>query len=87
MQQGNSDIGTDGPLIDKDQVRAWAKGRYLPPPGVRWGENKAQRPTLVEKTDGNAIEQAELLKDSSLTPLQQEGKKSMEERTEQKSTK
>mmetsp|Transcript_24642 Transcript_24642/g.58489 ORF Transcript_24642/g.58489 Transcript_24642/m.58489 type:complete len:122 (-) Transcript_24642:205-570(-) len=86
-QQGKIDVGIDGPIIDKDQVRAWAKGRYLPPPGARWNEIKAQKPTLVERTDGNSIEQAELLKDSSLTPLQQEGKKSMEERTAQKSTK
>eukprot|EP00529_Nitzschia_sp_RCC80_P033449 CAMPEP_0113451416 /NCGR_PEP_ID=MMETSP0014_2-20120614/6327_1 /TAXON_ID=2857 /ORGANISM="Nitzschia sp." /LENGTH=212 /DNA_ID=CAMNT_0000342771 /DNA_START=120 /DNA_END=758 /DNA_ORIENTATION=- /assembly_acc=CAM_ASM_000159 len=75
VQQGQIDVGIEGPLIDKDQVRAWAKGRYLPPPGARWNEIKAQKPTLVEKADGNTIEQAELLKDSSLTPLQQEGKK------------
>jgi hypothetical protein len=84
QQQGTMDVGIDGPLIDKDQVRAWAKGRYLPPPGVRWGEIKAQKPTLVEQADSNAIDQAELLKDASLTPLQQEGKKSMEQRTARK---
>jgi hypothetical protein len=81
---GTSSI--DGPLIDKVQVRAWAKGRYVSPPGVRWGEIKAEKPSLIDKTneDENAIDQAELLKDASLTPMQQEGKKSMERRTAEK---
>lgn len=73
----------DGPLIDPVQVRAWAKGRYVTPAGVRWGEVKAQAPVVLEKED-NAMDQDELLKEASLTPLQQMGKESMEQRTAEK---
>lgn len=69
--------------IDKSRVRAWAKGRYLPPAGVKLGatskaSNKA--PIVISQED-NALDQAELIKESSLTPEQLEGKRAMEKRT------
>ena len=69
--------------IDKARVRAWAKGRYLPPPGVKLGatSKKSNRAPIVISQDDNALDQAELIKESSLTPEQLEGKRAMEERT------
>ena len=70
--------------IDKARVRAWAKGRYLPPPGVKLGATtniKSSAPVVVSQED-NSLDQAELIKESSLTPEQLEGKRAMEKRTE-----
>ena len=76
-----SDAKPEG--IDKARVRAWAKGRYLPPPGVKLGASskKANRAPIVISQEDNALDQAELIKESSLTPEQLEGKRAMEERT------
>mmetsp|Transcript_9221 Transcript_9221/g.19355 ORF Transcript_9221/g.19355 Transcript_9221/m.19355 type:complete len:210 (+) Transcript_9221:108-737(+) len=70
-------------VIDKARVRAWAKGRYLPPPGVKLGattKKPGKAPVVISQED-NALDQAELIKESSLTPEQLEGKRAMEERT------
>jgi len=69
--------------IDKARVRAWAKGRYLPPPGVKLGatSKKSNRAPIVISQEDSALDQAELIKESSLTPEQLEGKRAMEERT------
>mmetsp|Transcript_5064 Transcript_5064/g.12938 ORF Transcript_5064/g.12938 Transcript_5064/m.12938 type:complete len:207 (-) Transcript_5064:2114-2734(-) len=70
-------------VIDKARVRAWAKGRYLPPPGVKLGATttKSNKAPIVLSQEDNALDQAELIKESSLTPEQLEGKRAMEERT------
>ncbi|KAL3917440.1 MAG: hypothetical protein SGILL_004713, partial [Bacillariaceae sp.] len=83
----NASMG-GGPFIDKARVRAWAKGRYLPPPGVKFGMPAAsgKAPVVVDKVD-NAMDQDELteaMKDASLTPEQLEGKEAMKERTAQR---
>jgi len=69
--------------IDKARVRAWAKGRYLPPPGVKLGATSKQsnKSPIVLTQEDNSLDQAELIKESSLTPEQLEGKRAMEERT------
>lgn len=69
--------------IDKARVRAWAKGRYLPPPGVKLGvsSKKSNKAPIVISQEDNALDQEELIKESSLTPEQLEGKRAMEERT------
>jgi len=76
-----SDLESAG--IDKARVRAWAKGRFLPPPGVKIGATKKKSnnaPIFVSQED-TALDQEELIKESSLTPEQLEGKRAMEERT------
>jgi hypothetical protein len=77
------------PKIDKDRVRAWAKGRYLPPPGLKFGlPTSNNAPVLISKED-NAMDQDELeaLKDMSLTPEQLQGKQAMKERTAKRAQK
>lgn len=84
-KKGPSDAATSTAEIDKARVRAWAKGRYLPPPGVKLGGTSnskiATSAPVVDSQEDNALDQAELIKESSLTPEQLEGKKAMEERT------
>lgn len=74
---------TGGSKIDKDRVRAWAKGRYLPPPGVKFGMSGSKKKPVVVSQEDNAMDQDELeaIKDMSMTPEQLEGKRAMEERT------
>ena len=85
--RGSSSPGKDDSeapaAIDKARVRAWAKGRYLPPPGLKLGATttKANKAPIVLSQEDNALDQAELIKESSLTPEQLEGKRAMEERT------
>jgi len=86
FQKQSKDAGADQNEegIDKSRVVAWAKGRYLPPPGVKLGATtgvKSSAPVVVSQED-NSLDQAELIKESSLTPEQLEGKRAMEERTE-----
>jgi hypothetical protein len=78
-----------GSVIDKARVRAWAKGRYLPPPGIKFGVSSSigKAPVVVDKVD-NAMDQDELteaMKESSMTPEQLQGKEAMKERTAQRS--
>lgn len=83
---GSSMPGKDGskpPGIEKARVRAWAKGRFLPPPGVKLGASskQANKAPIVISQEDTALDQAELIKEQSLTPEQLEGKRAMEERT------
>ncbi|KAG7370969.1 hypothetical protein IV203_019539 [Nitzschia inconspicua] len=77
------------PKIDKDRVRAWAKGRYLPPPGVKFGMSASKKAPVVVSQEDNAMDQEELeaIKDMSLTPEQLEGKQAMEKRTAKRAQK
>eukprot|EP00751_Fragilariopsis_kerguelensis_P029378 CAMPEP_0170918082 /NCGR_PEP_ID=MMETSP0735-20130129/7763_1 /TAXON_ID=186038 /ORGANISM="Fragilariopsis kerguelensis, Strain L26-C5" /LENGTH=219 /DNA_ID=CAMNT_0011316477 /DNA_START=94 /DNA_END=751 /DNA_ORIENTATION=+ len=79
----NDDTNAREKGIDKARVVAWAKGRYLPPIGVKVGPTTAKRsaPIVVSQED-TSLDQAELIKESSLTPEQLEGKRAMEQRTE-----
>ena len=75
--------------IDKDRVRAWAKGRYLPPPGMKFGiqtNNKNTNTPIVVTKEDNAISQEELerMKEETLTPMQLKGKEAMKQRTNEK---
>jgi hypothetical protein len=72
--------------IDKDRVRAWAKGRYLPPPGVKFGMPSSKNAPIVVAQEDKSIDQDELeaMKDASLTPMQLKGKEAMKERTAQR---
>ena len=68
--------------IDKARVRALAKGRYLPPIGVKVNPNtKKSAPGIVVSQEDSSLDQTEVIKESSLTPEQLEGKRAMEQRT------
>ena len=87
-KQKEEEASPMGSLIDKSRVRAWAKGRYLPPPGVKFGtpSSSGKAPVLVGKDD-NAMDQEELteaMKDASLTPEQLAGKEAMKARTKER---
>ncbi|KAL3913142.1 MAG: hypothetical protein SGILL_006609, partial [Bacillariaceae sp.] len=87
-QKREEEASPMGSVIDKARVRAWAKGRYLPPPGVKFGmpSSSGKAPVVVHKAD-NAMDQDELteaMKDASLTPEQLQGKEAMKERTAQR---
>jgi hypothetical protein len=71
------------PVIDKRRVRAWAKGRFLPPPGVNLDQRSSSstRAPIVIGKDDNALDQNELIKDATLTPMQLKGKEAMRART------
>ncbi|OEU08413.1 hypothetical protein FRACYDRAFT_271680 [Fragilariopsis cylindrus CCMP1102] len=67
--------------IDKARVRALAKGRYLPPIGVKVNPNtKKSAPGIVVSQEDSSFDQTEVIKESSLTPEQLEGKRAMEQR-------
>lgn len=66
--------------VDKDRLRAWAKGRYLSPQLAR---AKVKAPQVISQ-EGTAIDQDELLEDMSLTPLQKKGKEAIKERTQER---
>ena len=67
-------------VVDKDRITAWAKGRYLP---AQRDISKVKTPVVLSQED-NAIDQADLLEDMALTPLQRKGKQAIRERTEEK---
>jgi len=83
-RSGGDKSGTEkasAPLIDKERVRAWAKGRYLPPASASSaGSSSGVAPKIISQED-RAIDQDELLEDERLTPLQRRGKKAIRERT------
>eukprot|EP00980_Cylindrotheca_fusiformis_P002115 scaffold473_cov132-Cylindrotheca_fusiformis.AAC.20 len=65
--------------IDKERVRAWAKGRFLAPKSA-----KSRAPKVFAQKE-NSIDQKELLEDMSLTPEQKSGKEAIKKRTQEKS--
>lgn len=65
--------------IDKSRVIAWAKGRYLSPVELKNKSTTSKNTPIVE--DSSSLDQAELIKESSLTPEQLEGKRAIEERS------
>lgn len=78
----SSDKKTAAP-IDKDRVRAWAKGRIITTPSSSSSSAaKARAPIVLSKED-NAIDQKDLLEDATLSPLQKSGKEKMKERTKE----
>lgn len=68
-----------GPPIDKNRVRAWAKGRI--PTKQSPSGPKSKAPVVVTQED-NAIDQKDLVEDATLSPMQRSGKEKMKERTE-----
>ena len=68
--------GSKPASIDKSRVRAWAKGRYLPPRKQPGSSNE-----LMPKGSSSANDQEGLLEDLSLTPLQKKGRDSINEGT------
>ena len=68
------------PPIDKERVRAWAKGRFLPSQSAR---ARSKSPTVLAQED-NAVDQADLIQDMSLTPEQKRGKEAMKKRSAEK---
>lgn len=73
----------EGPIaVDKDKIRAWAKGRYLPV--SRMMETDRVRAPVVVSQQDKSLEQEDLLEDAMLTPLQKRGKDAIKERTEAK---
>lgn len=76
---------TTTPLIDKERIRAWAKGRYLSP--LLGGfSTPSQAVGLPSPASGGKAEddEAELLEELSLTSEQRKGKRLMQERTKAK---
>ncbi|KAL7566221.1 hypothetical protein ACA910_011289 [Epithemia clementina (nom. ined.)] len=75
--------------VDMDRIRAWAKGRYLPPKvEQKIGGIKVFAPKLARGQDSamendEEEEEAEILEELTMTPLQRKGKQAMKERTEQ----
>lgn len=81
--------------VDMDRIRAWAKGRYLPPKvEAKVGGIKVFAPKVVTpQSDNNnnsgesnmevGGDNDELLEELTMTPLQRKGKQAMKERTEQ----
>jgi hypothetical protein len=80
---GEASASSAKPYVDKERVRAWAKGRFLTSPAASRGA-KVKPPTVLVQ-DETAMEQEELLEDLTLTPLQLKGKEAIRERTEAKS--
>lgn len=76
--------------VDKERIRAWAKGRYLTKHSGSHTEMSSagkQAPPIVLEQEDSAMDQAELLEDMALTPEQLRGKRLMQERTNAKSKK
>lgn len=57
--------------IDKERVRAWAKGRFLPPLGI----------TMQELSAGEIAQQADMIEDMTLSPQAKSGKEAIKKRT------
>lgn len=76
-----------GGRVDYQRVRAWAKGRYLPPPSSLSSSTDRSPPPVVLSQDGKAVDQDELLEEALLTPLQREGKRAIQERTDAQASK
>jgi hypothetical protein len=72
--------------IDKDRLRAWAKGRYLPGLSVVSisGNSGGNSKPIVLSQDETAMDQRELLEDMMLSPLQKSGKTIIQQTTEKK---
>jgi hypothetical protein len=70
--------------IDKDRVRAWAKGRFLNAQTAAAAKSKA--PIVLAQED-NSIDQADLIEDMTLTPMQKSGKEAIKKRTAEKAEK
>jgi hypothetical protein len=75
--------------IDKEQVRAWAKGRFVSAkkePLVDSATARGPSPVVVsQKGDEIDTVDPELLDEMNLSPLQRKGKEAIKERTEEKS--
>ncbi len=69
------------PPIDKNRVRAWAKGRIITTQSSSMAA-KAKAPVVISKDD-NALDQKDLLEDATLSPMQKSGKDKMKERTQE----
>ena len=72
--------------INKERVRAWAKGRFLPAlSATASGSAKTGgKKPLVLQSEDNAIDQKELLDEMYMTPSQKSGKEAIQRRTEEK---
>jgi hypothetical protein len=80
--------------INRDRVRAWAKGRLVPPagPSMQGANDAAALPVLLmpqeDINDDDSINHSEdaveLLEDMALSPEQLRGKRLMQERTDAK---
>lgn len=73
-------------FVDKARIRAWAKGRYLPPASATIQEERVKSPVVLSQEE-KAIEQDELLEDAMLTPLQRKGKQAIKDRTDAQAAK
>jgi len=85
---GGSNTNTNTAIfIDKSRLRAWAKGRYLPPIMAQSAaDSKVKTPVVLSQED-KAMEQEELLEDMMLTDLQRKGKQAIKERTDAQAAK
>lgn len=66
-------------VIEKERVRAWAKGRFLVPKSAKMGSMKV----LSQKE--NSLDQKDLVEDLTLTKMQKSGKEAIKKRTAEKS--
>jgi len=84
--KGSSSAGRKKVYVNKDRVRAWAKGRFLTRHSAALEDSvaaqKVNAPILMETEE--AMDQSELLEELALTPEQLQGKRLIEERTKAK---
>lgn len=78
---GSSDNKKMSAPIDKNRVRAWAKGRIITSQSVS-SSAKSKAPVVVAQED-NSIDQKDLIEDATLSPMQKSGKEKMKERTKE----
>jgi len=75
-------------FVNKDRVRAWAKGRFLTQHSAAAvmddAATKVKAPVMLPppEDDDGAMDQMELLEEMALTPEQREGKRLIQERTQ-----
>ena len=72
-------------IVDKERVRAWAKGRFLPAQSmvIKSSKKGPGGDALLSQEDSDALDQADLIEDMALSPMQKSGKDAMKKRTEE----
>lgn len=66
--------------IDKNRIRAWAKGRYVPASRAPPSSASGPPPVIVSQEDPGQVDD-EALDEMMLSPLQKKGKEAIRERT------
>ena len=67
--------------VDKNRVRAWAKGRIITTQSSSAAAKARSRAPIVVAQKDNSIDQKDLIEDATLSPEQKSGKDAMKKRT------